>query len=110
MRNPLDNLHQQLGLHGDGVAWPGRSRPGADCCCRQTPGRWHDAATPPAETADRADGVQAVRDGLIRLPCQIVKSGRRLIYRLLSYNPWQEPLLAGAAAWPHADTMLTGQP
>ena len=36
---------------------------------------------------------------LIRLPCQIVKSGRRLIYRLLNYNPWQQPLLAGAAAW-----------
>ena len=36
---------------------------------------------------------------LVRLPCQILKSGRRLIYRLLSYDPWQEPLLAGAAAW-----------
>ena len=36
---------------------------------------------------------------LIRLPCQIIKSGRRLIYRLLSYNPWQQPLLAGVAAW-----------
>jgi hypothetical protein len=36
---------------------------------------------------------------LIRLPCQVVKGGRRLVYRLLSYNPWQEPLLAGAAAW-----------
>lgn len=37
--------------------------------------------------------------GVIRLPCQIVRSGRRLIYRLLSYSPWQEPLLAAAAAW-----------
>ncbi len=36
---------------------------------------------------------------LIRLPCQIVRSGRRLIYRLLSYSPWQEPLLAAVAAW-----------
>jgi hypothetical protein len=36
---------------------------------------------------------------LIRLPCQIVKSGRRLIYRLLSYNPWQEVLLSAVAAW-----------
>ena len=36
---------------------------------------------------------------LVRLPCQIVKGGRRLLYRLLSYNPWQETLLAGAAAW-----------
>ena len=36
---------------------------------------------------------------LIRLPAQIVRGGRRLVYRLLSYNPWQEPLLAGVAAW-----------
>ena len=36
---------------------------------------------------------------LVRLPCQVLKTGRRLIYRLLSYNPWQEPLLAGVAAW-----------
>jgi Transposase DDE domain group 1 len=25
----------------------------------------------------------------IQMPCQIVRSGRRLIYRLLSWNPWQ---------------------
>ena len=23
------------------------------------------------------------------VPCQIVRQGRRLIYRLLSWNPWQ---------------------
>ena len=26
---------------------------------------------------------------MIQMPCQIVRSGRRLIYRLLSWNPWQ---------------------
>jgi hypothetical protein len=36
---------------------------------------------------------------IIRLPCQIIKGGRRLIYRMLSYSPWQQPLLAGVAAW-----------
>lgn len=25
----------------------------------------------------------------VRMPCQIVRSGRKLIYRLLSWNPWQ---------------------
>jgi Transposase DDE domain group 1 len=29
------------------------------------------------------------RNALVRLPCQIVRSGRRLIYRLISWNPWQ---------------------
>ncbi len=26
---------------------------------------------------------------MIEMPCQIVRSGRRLVYRLLSWNPWQ---------------------
>jgi hypothetical protein len=26
---------------------------------------------------------------LINMPCQIVRAGRRLVYRLLSWNPWQ---------------------
>ena len=26
---------------------------------------------------------------LIQLPCQVVRGGRRLVYRLLSWNPWQ---------------------
>lgn len=36
---------------------------------------------------------------LIRLPCQILRSGRRLVFRFLSYNPWQSALLRGVAAW-----------
>ena len=26
---------------------------------------------------------------MMRLPCQIIRSGRRIVYRLLSWNPWQ---------------------
>ena len=29
------------------------------------------------------------RAAMIEIPCQIVRSGRRLVYRLLSWNPWQ---------------------
>src|SRR5271155_4201003 len=29
----------------------------------------------------------------IQMPCQIVRSGRRLIYRFLSWNPWQSVFL-----------------
>jgi hypothetical protein len=29
------------------------------------------------------------RGALIEMPCQLVRSGGRLIYRLLSWNPWQ---------------------
>jgi hypothetical protein len=29
---------------------------------------------------------------LIRIPCQIIRTGRRVVYRLLSWNPWQYTL------------------
>jgi len=32
---------------------------------------------------------------MMRLPCQVVRTGRRIVYRLLSWNPWQEVLLRG---------------
>jgi hypothetical protein len=35
----------------------------------------------------------------IRLPCQVIRSGRRLIYRLLSWNPWQEVFLRAVDAF-----------
>jgi len=38
-------------------------------------------------------------NAIVLLPCQIIRSGRRLLYRFLSYSPWQEPLLAAVAAW-----------
>ena len=37
-------------------------------------------------------------NGFVRVPCQIVRSGRKLIYRLLSWNPWQVVLLRGVEA------------
>ena len=37
-------------------------------------------------------------NGLMRLPCQIVRTGRRIVYRLLSWNPWQEVLLRAVDA------------
>jgi len=30
---------------------------------------------------------------IIQMPCQIVRTGKRLIYRLLSWNPWQGTFL-----------------
>ena len=28
-------------------------------------------------------------NAFLRLPCQIVRTGRKLVYRLLAWNPWQ---------------------
>jgi hypothetical protein len=35
---------------------------------------------------------------LLRLPCQVARTGRRIVYRLLSWNPWLEVLLRGVEA------------
>ena len=32
------------------------------------------------------------RQAIINLPAQIVRGGRRIVYRLLSWNPWQETM------------------
>jgi hypothetical protein len=37
-------------------------------------------------------------NALMQLPCQIVRTGRRIIYRLLAWNPWASSLLRLAQA------------
>ena len=69
-------------------------------------GAGHSAAAAAAKEARVRQKRDVVRmefkrfvASVIRLPCQILRSGRRLVYRLLSYSPWQAPLLAGVVAW-----------
>jgi len=38
-------------------------------------------------------------NALMRVPCQVVRTGRKLVYRLLSWNRWQGALLRAASAW-----------
>jgi len=35
---------------------------------------------------------------MMRLPCQIVRTGRRIVYRLMGWNPWVSSLLRLAEA------------
>lgn len=37
-------------------------------------------------------------NAFIRVPCQIVRAGRRIVYRLLAWNPWQHVFVRGLAA------------
>ena len=37
-------------------------------------------------------------NAFIRVPCQLVRAGRRLVFRLLSWNPWQSVFLRGLDA------------
>jgi len=38
------------------------------------------------------------QQAFVAMPCQIVRAGRRIVYRLLAWNPWQRVFLRGVAA------------
>lgn len=54
----------------------------------ETPGRWLDRHRREKATLLGMEFKTFV-NAFLRLPCQIVSTGRRLIYRVLSWNPWQ---------------------
>jgi len=37
-------------------------------------------------------------NAFLRVPCQVVRSGRRVVYRLLAWNPWQDVFLRAVDA------------
>jgi hypothetical protein len=55
---------------------------------RAGPGRWQARHQQEKETLLRMEFKTFV-NAFLRLPCQILHAGRRLVYRLLSWNPWQ---------------------
>jgi len=97
MKLPVDNLVSNwaymvmASLAWSLKAWWGLMLPAG-------PGRWHERHTREKQDIVRMEFKRFVA-GVIRLPCQIVRSGRRLVYRLLNYNPWHSVLLRGVAAW-----------
>jgi hypothetical protein len=40
-------------------------------------------------------------NAFMRVPCQILRTGRRIVYRLLAWNPWQHVFLRGVDALSH---------
>jgi hypothetical protein len=52
------------------------------------PGRWQDRHQEEKEWVLRLE-FKAFLQAFVRLPCQIVRGGHRLVYRLLSWNPYQ---------------------
>ena len=60
-------------------------------------GRWRQKRRAEKRAILRME-FKTFRNALIRLPCQIVGTGRRIVYRLLSWNPWQHVLLRAADA------------
>jgi hypothetical protein len=91
MRNPLDNLHSNWAyMVMSSLAWTLKAWCGL--LLPVTPG------APAVRHAEQKKSIVKMEfatfvNGLMRLPCQIVKSGRRIVYRLMSWNPWLSPLL-----------------
>jgi len=50
--------------------------------------RWHEKHTREKETLLRME-FRTFLNAFVLLPAQIARTGRRLIYRFLSWNPWQ---------------------
>ena len=60
-------------------------------------GRWQQKYRQQKEAVQRMEFKRFV-NSFVRVPCQIVRTGRRIVYRLLSWNPWVEVLLRGVDA------------
>jgi hypothetical protein len=54
----------------------------------ETPGRWQERQRR-EKRAVLGMEFKTFVNAFLRLPCQIVRTGRQLIYRFLSWNPWQ---------------------
>jgi hypothetical protein len=95
MRMPVDNLVSNwaymvmASLAWTLKAWMGLLLP--------EQGRWADKYRRQKQQVIRMEFKRFV-NGFMRVPAQIVRSGRRIICRLLSWNPWQEVLLRAADA------------
>jgi hypothetical protein len=96
LRNPLDNLHSNwaymvmTSLAWTLKAWCGLLLPAP-------PGRWRERYEAERQALLKME-FKRFTNSLINLPCQIVRTGRRIIYRLLSWNPWVPVLLRFSSA------------
>jgi len=55
-------------------------------------GRWKEKHRREKQAVLKMD-FSTFRNAFMQMPCQIITTGRRLIYRLLSWNPWQHVFL-----------------
>jgi hypothetical protein len=87
MKMPVDNLISNwaymvmAALAWSLKAWLGLALP-------ETPGRWRERHASEKKQLLRME-FKTFLTAMMRLPCQIIKTGRKIVYRLLSWNPWQ---------------------
>ncbi len=87
LRAPVDNLESNwaymvmTALAWNLKAWWALTLP-------EQPGRWHDRHQAEKRWVLRLEFKTFV-NAFVRLPCQIIRTGRKLVYRLLGWNPYQ---------------------
>ena len=60
-------------------------------------GRWKERHKAEKRAVLRME-FKTFLNAFMRVPCQIVRTGRRIVYRLLSWNPWQHVFLRAVEA------------
>jgi hypothetical protein len=60
-------------------------------------GRWQEKRRAEKQTVLRME-FKKFLNRFMRVPCQIVRTGRRIVYRLLGWNPWLGVLVRGVEA------------
>ena len=89
LRAPVDNLESNgaymvmTALAWNLKAWWALTLP-------EQPGRWHERHQAEKRWVLRLE-FKAFVNAFVRLPCQIIRTGRKLVYRLLGWNP-QQPI------------------
>jgi hypothetical protein len=60
-------------------------------------GRWEEQYAAEKHTVLKME-FRTFQQAFIAMPCQILRAGRRIVYRLLGWNPWQRVFLRGVDA------------
>jgi hypothetical protein len=60
-------------------------------------GRWGEQYQAEKRTVLKME-FRTFQKAFIAMPCQIIRAGRRIVYRLLAWNPWQRVFLRGVEA------------
>jgi hypothetical protein len=91
LRMPVDNLVSNWAyMVMASVAWTLKAWWGL--CLPVQAGRWRERHEAQKQGVLKMEFKRFV-NAVVRVPCQLIRQGRKLIYRLLAWNPWQEVLL-----------------
>ena len=87
LRAPVDNLESNWAyMVMTALAW--NLKAWWALCLPEQPGRWQDKHQTEKRWVLRLE-FQTFVEAFVRLPCQLIRTGRKLVYRLLGWNPYQ---------------------